>query len=154
MYTFIVFLLPLILLVSCDSNGVDLEDYSHIADAVERWNAYELDSYSIDQTVLCFCPSLNTFTLHVEADSIVEIDLNMSAFELLDITEEQFQEYARQRSYTVDEVFAIIADNLDSAHQLDVTYHPKYGYPTEMYLDKEANIADEEIRIKMENLTF
>ena len=147
-------LLPLLLLLSCDSSDPDLKDFSHIAEAAERWQAYEFESYAIDQTIQCFCPPPQTFTLHVEADSIVGIDLNMSAFELWDLSEEQLQEYAQQRSFTVNDVFALIAENLESAHQLDVTYDPTYGYPTEVYLDKAANIADEEIRIKMSNLSF
>ena len=145
-----ILMLALILTVACDSNDLHFDDYARLSDAQKRWNAANLDTYQINQRIGCFCPPPRQFSLHVEADSILNVNILDPELILWDISEEELKDWV----YTVDDVFALISENIDSAFQLDVEYDSTYGYPTSLYLDKDQYIADEELSLEMDNLTF
>lgn len=149
-----IFLLTLLFTTSCDSNNVEPEDFTDIGEALERWQDRDFDSYTIEQSVLCFCPPPHSFTIEVVADSIVNIDFDDDDLEGWGLSEEELEELAIEKAFTINEVFALITKNLDSAHELNATYDPRYGYPSEVYLDRIKNAVDEEITIRMSNLSF
>ena len=147
-------LLVLLFTSSCDSNNVEPEDFTDIGEALERWQNRDFESYSIEQSVLCFCPPPHSFTIEVVADSIVNIDFDDDDLDGWGLSEEELEELAIEKAFTINDVFALITKNLDSAHELNATYDPRYGYPSEVYLDRIKNAVDEEITIRMSNLSF
>ncbi len=147
-------LLALLFISSCDSNNVEPGEFTDIGEALERWQDRDFDSYTIEQSVLCFCPPPHSFTIEVVADSIVNIDFDDDDLDGWGLSEEELEELAIEKAFTINEVFALITKNLDSAHELNATYDPRYGYPSEVYLDRIKNAVDEEITIRMSNLSF
>jgi len=61
---------------------------------------------------------------------------------------ELFQNYN-----TIPKLFNVIQDGIArKASNLDVNYSPKLGYPTQINIDYNSQIADEEIYLTIENL--
>lgn len=141
-------MLALILVSSCDSNGADVDDYVRLNEAQRLWRTSAIDTYIVEQSVLCFCGHPSMYSIRVEADSIVAISIIDPDLILWDIDDEELRDIV----YSIDEVFALITEHIDTAHQIDVEYHPLYGYPTEVYLDRNENIIDEELTIRMGEL--
>ncbi|MBX9258737.1 hypothetical protein H1Q63_33260 [Desmonostoc muscorum CCALA 125] len=53
---------------------------------------------------------------------------------------------------TIPKLFNVIQDAINrQASSLDVNYNPKLGYPTQINVDYNAQIADEEIYLTIEN---
>lgn len=139
---------------ACDSQGPDHEDFSHITEAFERWEAYELDNYTIDQQILCFCGGPHRFRLLVVADTLNDVVLDQDDLEGWEISEEEIKRYVIDRAYTVEEAFQLITDAFERADDIDVEYDPRYGFPTRINIDWIKEAADDEITILMSNLRF
>lgn len=122
------------------------ENHASISDPRERWEAYGLDDYVIEEQRLCFCPPPHGFvTLVVRDNKIVSgndpsNDRQLSAADL-----QSFQ--------TVEALF----DWIESAGErsprlLDVEYDAQFGYPTRIIYDQSEYIADEEITYHLKGL--
>ncbi|MBC1238788.1 DUF6174 domain-containing protein [Nostoc sp. 2RC] len=60
---------------------------------------------------------------------------------------EYFQNYN-----TIPKLFNVIQDAINrKAYSLDVAYNPRLGYPTQINIDYNSQIADEEIYLTIEN---
>ncbi len=60
---------------------------------------------------------------------------------------EYFQKYN-----TIPKLFNVIQDAINrKAYSLDVAYNPRLGYPTQINIDYNSQIADEEIYLTIEN---
>jgi len=54
---------------------------------------------------------------------------------------------------SIDKLFRIVQKAItEKAHLVDVTYHPTLGYPTQINIDYDAQIADEELYLTIDNL--
>jgi hypothetical protein len=57
------------------------------------------------------------------------------------------------RYYTVDQMFDLIEESQrQGAAEVRVTYDPQLGYPTEVYLDPRATVADDERQFEYASL--
>ena len=45
------------------------------------------------------------------------------------LSEEELEELAIEKAFTINDVFALITKNLDSAHELNATYDPRVRIP-------------------------
>jgi hypothetical protein len=62
------------------------------------------------------------------------------------------QEYFRQYN-SVPKLFNIIQNAIaKDADSMSITYHPSLGYPTQINIDENAQMADEERYLTIENL--
>src|SRR5262245_59999976 len=62
----------LLIFAACGDSGAPLEDdYSYIEDPHERWRAYRIADYRINQTYGCECLPPYSWTALVRADAIV-----------------------------------------------------------------------------------
>ena len=120
-------------------------DFSEIADPRERWEAYGLTDYTINQTRQCFCPPPRAYAIVVRDGDVVAVRNPEPPVEQGEMFLEQFM--------TVDELF----DLIESAKQqnpakLEVSYHPRFGFPTEVDIDISGQIADEELYMTLSDL--
>src|SRR5690606_23652442 len=120
------------------------EDFSSIEDPRARWEAYELTDYTIEQRLGCFCAGPLQFVAVVRDNDVVALRNASPPLE-----DESWVDHYR----TVEELFDLIeeAQEVDPA-VLEVTYHPRYGYPTRIYIDYSAQTADEEVGFTLSNL--
>jgi hypothetical protein len=68
-------------------------------------------------------------------------------------TGEQPHEAVADHVLTIDDIFAEIQDAMDrNAHSLTVEYHGTLGYPMEVDIDYDENVADEEMSYRASKL--
>ncbi|MEX0685785.1 MAG: DUF6174 domain-containing protein [Balneolales bacterium] len=141
---------------SCNENelfrsaAID-DDYSSITDPKERWEAYDLKSYSIEQTWSCECLPPSSGHSYIINNEVVMIEYNLSKNSAFGRKQDEIYSYAINKAITVEEAFDIIEKN-QSAHRIDVEYDSRYGYPTSIFIDIDPSIADEEIIRNFGNL--
>jgi len=134
----------LTLILSCTHDS--LQDYSAISEPKERWQAYGLKNYSIEQKRSCFCPPPHGFVrLTIKDDKIVDgVDLATGRV----LSKEQWQYFQ-----TIDEHFTWIATTRAmNPARLEVEYDAVYGYPRKIEFDYSENTADDELWIEMQAL--
>jgi hypothetical protein len=65
-------------------------------------------------------------------------------------TESPLPPSARPRFPTVGGLFDILrAAYAEDAHDVDVSYDPDFGYPTELSIDYDEQVADEELGMRV-----
>ena len=107
-----------------------------LEDAVQRWEDAGLESYTMTLRRVCFClvPDFTgPFEVTVRGGEITSVVLEGDAVEL-------------DRAETVEDLFDLLEDAYaQRAESVEATFDPTYGYPTNLSIDYEAQLADEEI---------
>jgi hypothetical protein len=143
------------LLVHCDSPTQSFtDDYTGIADARERWRAWDLSSYAIVKTRSCECLAPYTYTIVVKDGELIDVFYERpKEDEKLGQTLFEKHEYLLASVRTVEDLFDLLEHYETRAAHFEVVYHPKYGYPTEIFIDPVRQIADDEIIRTLSDLT-
>jgi len=105
-------------------------------EALDRWNAHALTTYTYEYTRSCFCLPLPPVRVDVRDARVVRVtDLNTGA----DL------DTAMVRLPTIDDLFDLVRYAIDEdARMLEVTYDETWGFPARGSIDISVNIADEE----------
>ena len=121
---------------SCSDLGSEV-DHSNIPDAFSRWHAYNLQDYSLKQSLTCFCINGGvSVTVVVKNNQII----NVVETSGIPVPQNQWQFYK-----TVDQLFDIAKSiNPDSVARFSIDFDLKYGYPKWLYVDPNSQMADEE----------
>lgn len=105
-------------------------------DAKARWEAAGLADYRFTLRRMCFCPSpdyTGPFEVTVRGGTIEAVRLDGAPVDAA-------------RALTVDDLFALIEEAYErEAETVRLTFDPETGAPTDLYIDYEAMMADEEI---------
>lgn len=144
------YILLCFLFLSCEDNVEETkyksvpitEDYSHIEDPFERWQAYGLVDYVIEQERGCFCFDVQFYKYIIKNKEIIEV---------LNLDNEETDEDSI--GLTVEALFEL-SNSLDSTN-IDyyfVNYDSTFGYPSFIYIDPESGLADEEYFYSTRNL--
>ncbi|NNF10895.1 MAG: hypothetical protein HKN74_11470, partial [Acidimicrobiia bacterium] len=115
-----------------------------LRDAQQRWESWGWVDYDYLFTRGCFCPRewVGPYAVQVREGEIVGATYNGT--DLFDIGSLEIGRYD-EIIKTVPAVFAEIERALQEADHIDVSYHPQYGYPTDVYIDWDRATADEEV---------
>jgi hypothetical protein len=120
------------------------DDFSSIANPRDRWNAYHISSYTIEQ--------------HFETawfyDNIRIIVANDKKYQVIRIPDNTIVNPKLTYYKTIDELFDLIdilQYSLDSSDIFKVTYHPRFGYPT-MIMYVQGSWTDDEYNCETNNL--
>jgi hypothetical protein len=116
-----------------------------LARARARWAAADLQGYSVVQTRICECLPPYRYTLIVEGGRVTDVGYERDA---------AWPTVAPLDSFlTVDQVFELL-ERVRQRHPAywRVRYHPKYGYPTDIFVDIDARIVDDEISLTLSDL--
>ncbi len=127
------------------------ERYRTLAETVDaqrkRWEANEFSSYQYTYQRTCFCAPdwIRPVVIDVVDDRIERIAYADDGA-LVDST--FWASY-----HTVDGLFALIDQAMTSdAAQVTVQFDDPLGYPTQLYIDEDVRIADEELSITASNV--
>ncbi len=105
------------------------------------WEASRADDYSFVLTPICFCPQdlLDPVRISVLGGVVASVAYAESG---------QAPDHDGYGRYvTIDDLFDTIQEAIDRrAAGVAVTYDPDVGYPTDVQLDYDARMADEEYR--------
>ena len=104
-----------------------------------KWKQNRLNTYQFQFEWQCFCAP--------DYVAPVLITVNHEAFtKVVDVKSGQPISLNRYNNYlTMEGLFDFVQSAIDeNAIQIDINYHPKYGFPTEAWIDWNRMIADEE----------
>ena len=108
--------------------------------ALEKWNNKDIDSYTFDLSVSCYCmfETMPPWTIKVVKNKLKTIDGK-------DVTEQQLENNF-WFALTIGELFSIIENKLSSNPFIYTSkYDSEYGFPVDIFFDIDEMIADEEI---------
>lgn len=135
--------LLVVFFLGCGSEESNKPD-SELTVAKDRWVASGIEDYRFTLKTICFCPPESDIVVIVRAgalDSAFFVDTGAA------LSEERMR-----RVLTVDGLFEEIEDAYaKNAALVRVTYNGTYGYPENLFIDYESNLADEEIRYTVTN---
>lgn len=118
-------------------------------DSRAKWDAASNNAQSLSYTAQnsCFCPPDYTRPMNITEQNGKIIDATYAD------TGETVPSYIRDGLLTMDERFDQLEQAyLSDADRIDVTYDPKLGYPSSVYVDQSFMIADEELSYTIKNL--
>lgn len=145
----LIFLCTGLVLLSCDSTvqpqPVDPPNPQTLEEAVEVWSALNLNTYRMDMTRSCECLQPVEYTVVVAYGKVVDVEFEVNPAQPSE-SKEQMKNFAR----SVTGYFDLIAEYNETAHSVDVEYDAEFGFPTRIFIDPFAEMADDEIirRIK------
>ncbi|MBA3468261.1 MAG: hypothetical protein H0T53_01330 [Herpetosiphonaceae bacterium] len=120
---------------------------SDLLQARERWASHGSRSYDFELSINCFCPPEYTEPVIVAVRAGVPVAVT-SAASGRPVDPDRRSWY--ERVDTVDELFALIEDAIArDAARLAVSYDQTHGYPTEISIDYDFRIADEELGLQV-----
>jgi len=113
----------------------------------QLWNQQKLTNYRFTFSRSCFCvpKAIQPVVITVRNGRVASITA-VNNNEPVDA--ELFQQYN-----TVPKLFGIIEDAINrKAANITVKYDPKFGYPTQINIDYDQQMADEELYLTISNL--
>ena len=115
------------------------------------WDSTELVDYDYSFSRGCFCPQefVGPHEVSVREGVVTEATydgIDLKKLPILNLT--SYDEIIQ----TVDGVFDEIDRALDEADRFTAAYHPELGYPTEVFIDWEEMMADEEVNYTIADL--
>ena len=116
---------------------------------VTKWNDANINHYSMQVSVSCFCPfgDINPITVEVKDGQIVSM-IGANGAEVLDTD----PAYAALSQYAnVDSLLTWVGEALANADKIDVSYDATYGFPSSVSVDYIAEATDDEIWIEVSN---
>ena len=128
------------------------QDYSNIEDPVQRWAAYNLTDYSIDESWSCECIPPYSCRIIVKNNIVDDVKYEIEEKYYYGRTKEEIYNSMKSGAKTIDQMFALIEQYRPTAYRTDIVYHPMYGYPTKIFIDIDSLMVDEEIIIRFSNL--
>jgi len=134
-------LLSLLFLVSCTEHKNTIIDYpsathKNLAENKKLWKNKNIQNYSFVVRKSCYCPHEENRQITVQNDTISEVKFIPSNTTLARVTKVK----------KVDDYFNIIQEALDkNAYKLTVNYDKTYGFPTQISIDYNEQMVDEEI---------
>ncbi len=115
---------------------------------VKKWEKRGPPSYSYDYQAICFCIDsvLRPVRISVTDGAVSQV--------VFRDTQEMVASEGLDGYPTVEGLFDVVRDAIArNAHSIEVSYDALFGYPTEVSIDYQQNIADEEFGFRASSLT-
>ena len=107
--------------------------------ARERWEDRGFTDYALTLQRDCFCPETH------RGPVVVNVRSRQVQTRIYQATGEPVPSEPAQFFPDVDGLFAFLEDAIDrDAYQIRAEFHPELGYPTQIFVDFESLMADEE----------
>ncbi|MEO8398192.1 MAG: DUF6174 domain-containing protein [Ignavibacteriaceae bacterium] len=147
------------MLISCHNLEVDdiatgsvEENFSSIKDPEERWQAYNLKNYTIEEVQYCECLPPNKWNTIIANNIVEDVKYEISKDSYYSRTEDEIYNQTKKSAITIEEAFELIKQYKNNSYRLDVKYNIRFGYPERIFIDIDSLIADEEIIREFSNL--
>ena len=114
---------------------------------LKKWQTFNIDSYDFVFQRICFCTEDVTNPVEVSVQKKQKQSIRkIENYQDVDVDKRDF-------FLSVDEIFAVVKSAIDENSEIiRVSYDPVYGFPTDVYIDYDQRIADEELSIVASNL--
>ena len=135
----IVWLILTFTIVACATPGQSNFDHQQ-----RKWQEAKIPHYRFDLRIVCYCPFRGRMPLHVEVldGQIVSMqDVRGGVITQSDIHFEYFERHA-----TIDRLFSLLQTyQSGKSDRVTVKFHPMYGFPERITVDRIKGAADDEI---------
>jgi hypothetical protein len=112
----------------------------------QLWLQQNIRNYRYRLQVSCHCLPSITQPVVIEVHNGVTTSIK-AVNKGIRIEPEFFKNYK-----SIDKLFRLVQKAIaEKAHRIDVTYHPTLGYPTQINIDYDAQMADEELYLTIDN---
>ncbi len=140
----ILFVLLAVLLTGCASL---VGQASGEKSAQEKWQDANIFHYRYELGISCFCVFAPDMPLVVEVKDGQVVSMEFKSGKEIDpALLPEFQRYG-----TIDKVFAELEKAQSEAERVEVTYDEKYGFPTQITIDRAVQAADDELYLTISN---
>lgn len=131
-----------------DSPENDYAQQAALVESQQRWQASGVVSYDYYLRKICFCPGGDGREVLISVRDGV-IDRIRYADSGDELSADHYASYE-----TVPDLFEWIQQAIDrSADSIQAEYDPSLGYPTFVFTDDSAGIADDEFQVDARDLT-
>lgn len=120
-------------------------DVDTLASAMARWESAAPAAYRIREHWGCFCACPREFTATVRDGDVTGVT-DVEGFE--GQTPEAAAAAALGCARTVEQLFAILRENVDHADRYEAVFDPAWGFPTRISIDPSREAVDEEIFVE------
>jgi len=127
------------------------EDYSNIADPKERWQAYNLQDYVLNESTACNCPPSPVVRAIIIDNEVVDVEYEISKDQYYGRTKEEIETQMMHFAMTVDEAFEFVETYTD-AQRIEIEYDLRFGFPSRIHVDGDTMLADDEYTRQFSNL--
>ena len=126
------------ILIAATACGDGIGPVNDLARAESRWREHGTDTYTLALTRSCFCAE--------GAVGLVTVSVRNGVVESRRYSDESPVPTDLQGAWPdVPGLFALIGDALRRDADISVTYHPVHGAPTEVAIDYEPRMVDDEM---------
>jgi hypothetical protein len=133
----ILFILMAVVLTACASVGAASSDFDIARD---KWQDAGISHYRFNLNISCFCIFTQDMPLIIEVQDGEVVSMEYQSGNEIDPSNlELFERYA-----TIDRIFAELETALVEADSVTVEYDETYGFPTQVSIDLDQQMADEE----------
>ncbi len=113
----------------------------------EKWQDANISHYRYELGISCFCMFSADMPLVIEVKDGQVVSMEYKSGKEIDPAFlEDFQRYD-----TIDKVFAELKKAQSEAERVEVTYDEKYGFPTQITIDRAVQAADDELYLSISN---
>jgi hypothetical protein len=127
-----------VVLTACASVGAASSDFDVARD---KWQDAGISHYRFNLNISCFCIFTQDMPLVIEVQDGEVVSMEYQSGNEIDPSNlELFERYA-----TIDRIFAELETALVEADSVTVEYDETYGFPTQVSIDLDQQMADEEI---------
>ena len=136
-----------LILTACASANT-LGSQSEIEQNQEKWQDAGISHYRYNLAISCFCVFTQDMPLIIEVQDGKVVSMEYQNRNEIDPSLlELFEKYA-----TIDRIFAELESDLNgAADEVTVKYDPTYGFPTEVTMDVEKQVTDDELYLTLSN---
>jgi len=128
----------------CSDLGFDVRSLTELERSEAKWDRVGPESYVYAVRRICFCLVEESGPVRVRVEDGVAVEWTYVA------TGNPLPEAARPRFPTVDGLFDILREAYaEDAHDVQVSYDPNFGYPSEFSIDYDEQVADEELGMRI-----
>lgn len=134
----------LLVLTACSAGGSELSQNQ------SKWQNANITHYRFQLNVSCFCAFRDKMPLTIEVQNGQVVSMKYSDGTTVSADEQTnmgFTQYA-----TIDDLFKYTAQRTKDAAEVKATYDSTYGYPTEVSIDGNKQIADDELYLSASSL--
>ncbi len=115
--------------------------------AQERWERSGVADYTYTGAWVCFCPEgyRADTQVTVSGGKVTGVDPAAPGIDAIP---------APERFVPIDDLFALIQEAItNNAARIEVSYDETYGYPTDLFIDHDERMADEETSFAISSFT-
>lgn len=130
-----------VLLIACAA--MVRNDFEH---QQEKWRKADIAHYRFELNWICFCPFRHRMPLQIEVLNGQAVMMKDNSGRPITAADSDYRHFSRYA--TVDRLFAELQSNLSGkADKIVAVYHPDYGFPTRIAVDRIKGAADDELSL-------